>query len=936
VGGYITVNQDSSVDYYAPDADVLLSDTFLAEHCFWTVQGGRDQRGMVGLSFEPTRRKAPAEVFGTVWLDERTFELRFVEYRYTGLGEYGSDSTKIGGQVHFARLPSGAWIVRRWYIRMPQAGRQVSQPVGATAYTPTVLVRSVISQMREEGGDVTAEGLRVFERPAVLTGVVRDSSGAPFSGATVRLPGTAYHAVTGADGRYRLDSLPPGTFDVSVEHPGYRALGVVAAADEAPLAEGAQRSLDLRALNTRALLERLCPGRAPPRTRAALRVNVRDRAAGTPLAFVKIVLHWTERHEVGSSVREEQLEGEGTSDSHGGVVFCDVPANAPVVLHRRTAPESLEMIDTLRLRAGAIGVAEVRVIAKPGAVDGGEDGDGGSDGRADADLILVNGRVITVDRNDRIAQAVAVKGERIVAVGSNAEVEKLAGPRTRRIDLGGRTVTPGLLDAHNHFASGGMERLLAVNLSFPGVRTVADVRARVTEKAAATPAGQWVIGSGWDEGKLEDRRLIQASDLDDVTGDHPVWLQHTTGHYGVANSAALKLAGITGETKDPPGGTIDRGADGTPTGVLKESAMYLVIRHIPPPTPTQEREGMRALAKAFNAEGMTGLKDPGIDDRTWESYAQVLREGALSVRVFALWQGGSSMKDAQAVIAKHGAATRPYAGPGDAHLIAGGVKLYADGSGGARTAWLYDDWNRNGTQVDSGNKGYPAFSPDTLRALIRAYHDAGFHVSVHAIGDRAIDWVVDSYNEVLKANPQRGRRHGIIHANIPTDRAIALMADLERRYDAAYPEPSATFTWWIGDVYAGNFGARRLKRLNPFHTFVEKGIPWAGGSDFFVTPFPARYGIWASIAREPLLGTYGRDAYGRAESVDVHAALKSFTIWAARQMFLEDKIGSIEVGKYADLAVWDRDLYSVPVDQLKEMRCELTVFNGKVVYERGK
>jgi predicted amidohydrolase YtcJ len=177
-------------------------------------------------------------------------------------------------------------------------------------------------------------------------------------------------------------------------------------------------------------------------------------------------------------------------------------------------------------------------------------------------------------------------------------------------------------------------------------------------------------------------------------------------------------------------------------------------------------------------------------------------------------------------------------------------------------------------------------------------------------------------------------RHGIIHANIPSDRAIDQMAMLQQASDAAYPEPSATFTWWIGDTYAGNFGRTRALRLNPFRTFLAKGIRWANGSDFSVTPFAARYGIWSAVAREPLLGIYGSEPFGRSESVDVKTALRAVTIWAARQMFLENQIGSIEVGKYADLAVWDRNPYLVPTAQLKDLQCQLTIFNGRVVYRR--
>jgi predicted amidohydrolase YtcJ len=494
-------------------------------------------------------------------------------------------------------------------------------------------------------------------------------------------------------------------------------------------------------------------------------------------------------------------------------------------------------------------------------------------------------------------------------------------------------VTPGLLDAHAHFSGGGGDRLFVVDLSYPNVKSIADVAAAIRAKVASSAKGAWIQGRGWDEGKLAERRLITAKDLDAVAPDNPVFLTQTTGHYGVANSAALRLAGVSKDTRDAAGGTIDRAADGTPTGVLKEGAMSLVRRLIPPRNAGETEAGIRDFVKAFNAEGMTGLKDPGISSQVWDLYRKVERDSALSVRVFALWSGGRSVDAAKRVIAERAAMSRPYENTGDDRVIAGGVKLYIDGSGGARTAWLYDDWSKEYRGTDPGNRGYPTSNADTIRMLIRLYHDAGMHVSVHAIGDRGIDWVVDTYDQAMRENPKKGLRHGIIHANIPTDHAIDVMAKLQREFDAGYPEPSATFAWWLGDTYAGNFGVARSLRLNPFKTFRAKGMIWANGSDFPVTPFPARYAIWSAIARQTLLGVYGGDPFGRAESVDVHDALRSVTIWAARQMFLEKKIGSIEVGKYADLAVWDRDFYSVPTEAIKDAKCVMTIFNGKVVFE---
>jgi len=541
-----------------------------------------------------------------------------------------------------------------------------------------------------------------------------------------------------------------------------------------------------------------------------------------------------------------------------------------------------------------------------------------------------------------VAQAIAIRDGRIIAVGADTEIEALAGPATDRIDLQGHTATPGLIDSHVHFSYGGLLRLTQLDLNYPYVKSISDITKMVAERHAGAAPGKWILGRGWDEGKLSEQRYVLASDLDPVTGSRPAWLSHTMGHYGVANSAALKLAGITRETPDPPGGTIDRADDGTPTGVLKEKAMSLVAQHIPPTDSGQMREAIRQMARAFNREGMTGAKDPGIGRSlgynpenaldTWNAYREVLEEGALTVRLFALWRSAETLDEARQLVKLIKPFTRPQEQSGNHRLMSGGIKIFADGSGGARTAWVWDDWNRERSGLDEGNSGYPAIDPIMLRDLIMLYHDAGLHVGVHAIGDRSIDWVVASISLALIRNPHYGLRHSIIHSNIPTELAMNTMAALQQNFDAAYPESQANFTWWIGDTYAGNFGVERSRRLNPFRSFAARGIQWGGGSDFFVTPFPARYGLWASVVREPLLGVYGKDAFGSDQSVDIRTALRSYTIWAAHQLFMDDVTGSIESGKYADIAVWDVDLYTAEPDQIKNMKCRMTLLEGEIVY----
>ncbi len=546
------------------------------------------------------------------------------------------------------------------------------------------------------------------------------------------------------------------------------------------------------------------------------------------------------------------------------------------------------------------------------------------------ELILAHGHLITEDETNSVAQAVAISHGRIVAIGSDAPILALATRSTKILDLHGLTATPGLIDTHAHLAEGGVDSLLTVDLST--ATSVSDIQKSLAKRAKALSPGQWLIGTGWDEGKLKERRYITASDIDAVSGDHPVWLEHTTGHYGSANTAALKLAGVTLATPNPTAGTIDREGDGRASGVLKESAMSLVVKLIPPATSLELRQGIINNLKVMASEGMTGIKDPNITLEDWQAYQFLANAGKLSAHVCVLWHSDSTLADAKSVIRRLKAIPLPPAVAAP-NLMSCGIKLFMDGSGGARTAWMYQDWNKKSIETDAGNKGYPSAEPAAYREVVREYHNAGFHVATHAIGDRAIDWVVDTYANVLEDNPISGLRHAIIHANTPTPHAIEVMQSLQSRYDAGYPETQGGFTWWIGDNYAGNLGPVRGATLNPYASYLAHGIRFGGGSDYPVTPLPARLGLWASVAREPLLGTYGLQPFGSAESITAADALRSYTVWAAHQLFLDQETGSLEIGKSADIAVWDRDPTSVETARLKDMHCELTLFRGKIVYK---
>jgi len=543
----------------------------------------------------------------------------------------------------------------------------------------------------------------------------------------------------------------------------------------------------------------------------------------------------------------------------------------------------------------------------------------------DSDLILLNGHILTVDSRDSIAQSIVIHDGKITAVGTNDEMRKFAPKSAKAIDLHGLTVTPGLIDTHCHFD----ETSVLYEITLSEVTSIKDVLELIRKKAATVKPGEWIRGAGWDEAKFDERRYITAADLDSVAPNNPVWLQHTTGHYGVANSYAFRLAKVTAETKDPEAGIIVRDEQGKPAGVLKETAMDLVKKIVPPYTHEQRRNGLLRMMVDFNKEGMTAAKDPGITPEDWKLYEELVNEKKSTVRIFTLIQGGRTMDSARAAFAQLQTQPKPPLSLGDGMLFSGGVKLFMDGSGGGRTAWVYEPWYKDG-RLDGANTGYPNIDPIVYHDMVKLFHDAGYHVSTHAVGDRAIDTVVDTYTALLKEKPTKGLRHGIIHANIPTDHAIDTMAQLQHDYDAGYPETQPPFMWWIGALYEASFGPKREARLMPYRTYTQKNIIWAAGSDFFVTPFPARYGLWSSVVRKTQTGT---QPFGTVESVDIHTALKSYTIWAAHQLFLENRVGSLEPGKDADLAVWDRDLYSIPSDDLKSLKCQLTLLRGQIVYK---
>ena len=346
--------------YYGPDADVLLSASFRRDHCYSIAEGGRDRRGLIGIGFAPSPRRVLPDVVGTIWLDARTFELRFVEFRYTMLLEFeGSD--RVGGEVHFARLSNGAWVTSRWFLRFPQYARFVA-PVEAHTRIPSINIRPTMHRLIEEGGMVFTAGLKLFERPAAVSGIVLDSAGRPFPGTTIRLGGTPFTMQSEPSGTFKFDSLPAGRFSLIVEHPSYAPLGSFVGSEAVELREGAANNVTIRAPNTKQLVERLCEGKLPKDGNGTIRVVVTDSVTSRPLPSLRVWLRWAGRF-VGNVARPETLTptavggSETLTDATGTATFCDVPADVKLVFSA-IKPDGKPAADSTALR---VSKSEIRV-----------------------------------------------------------------------------------------------------------------------------------------------------------------------------------------------------------------------------------------------------------------------------------------------------------------------------------------------------------------------------------------------------------------------------------------------------------------------------------------------------------------------------------------------------------------------------------------------
>ena len=539
-----------------------------------------------------------------------------------------------------------------------------------------------------------------------------------------------------------------------------------------------------------------------------------------------------------------------------------------------------------------------------------------------ADLIIVNGKVVTMDENGTVAEAVAVKDGNIVAVGTTKQVKELANSGTKVIDLEGRLMLPGFIDTHEHCIRRGLQ-LDWVNCKSPPMRSLGDVIEALRIKAETKQKGEWVIGSWFDESQWKDKRFPNRYDLDKASTEHPIYLGRAGGHNSVANSLALELAGITKDTPQPPGGNIERDENGEPTGRLDEiAAMDMVRSLIPKPSGFKEVEllveNWPILEEQYLSWGLTTIHEAHIKAPEAHAYQVLNEEGKLRIRIGLMLDGMTPYNGyATSDLSRQGIRT-PFKWSDRLYVV--GVKVGTDGAMGSLTAALHEDYAN-----DPDNKGIIRCTKEDLTDEIVRCHVAGIRTCTHAIGDRAIDMTLDALEEAINSRPWPDHRHRIEHAGYVLPRQLERMARLKINVSA-----SIGFCYPIGDSHIAALGPDRLCGYYPMKSFRDHGVVAAGNSDGFGDNW-ALTGIFGCVTRKSRSGNY----LCKDEAVPIMDAIKVYTWNAAYLEGSEDLKGSIEPGKHADFVVLDRDITAVDPEEIIETEVLMTIVGGDVAYERS-
>jgi predicted amidohydrolase YtcJ len=538
-----------------------------------------------------------------------------------------------------------------------------------------------------------------------------------------------------------------------------------------------------------------------------------------------------------------------------------------------------------------------------------------------ADLILMSGKIVTVDEEFNIAEAVAVKDGKFVAVGTDHDIGAWRGTTTEVIDLKGKMVLPGLIDSHLHMVSSGTT-LSQINCRTPPMSSIADIMAAVKEKAAEAKPGEWILGRGWDQAKLAEHRDPTRWDLDEAAPDNPVCLTRTCGHVSVVNSKALEIAGVSKDSPQPVGGNIVIDENGEPTGLLQEPPAYIMVKkHIPSPDHDSIAKDIRLASNAFTEVGITSVIEAGIEPLEMRAYQKVQEEGDLTVRVTMMLRGKLRSREESVEESVERIKNFPMVtGYGDDLLKFLGWKLLIDGGIGGRTALLREHY-----EDEPDNFGILTMPEEDLQRRVDACNLTGMMVGIHCAGGKAMDIVLKAFEETDKIRPIKGRRFALIHAYQPSEENFETC---RRLGIVVASQPS--FLYYLGESYHENVGDERSKWLKPHRAWIDNGILVASGTDSPVTPYMPFPSLWASIARRTEVK---RTQMGTQQSITRKEAIRLYTINGAHHTFEEDIKGSIEPGKLADMIIIDRDILACPVDDIKDTEVLRTLLGGKTVYK---
>ena len=534
------------------------------------------------------------------------------------------------------------------------------------------------------------------------------------------------------------------------------------------------------------------------------------------------------------------------------------------------------------------------------------------------ELVLINGKVLTMDGQSSVVEALAVLDGKILATGSNASIKSIITPQTRVLDVAGKTVVPGLIETHAHFKAAGLSEYVVI---MNRAKTVVEALDAIKAFAARKKPGEWIVGSGWHPpSQLAEKRYLTRQEIDGVAPNNPVYLR-TVGHFSMANGLALQMAGVDKRTPDPSGGSFEKDASGELTGLLVETAIERVEKAVPPWSEEDEVRQFKIAQGVLNSVGITSVVEGATDARDMRTLQKIAVFGEATLRVGLMFrpEPPADMSAWEAVISGNGASS----GFGDDWLKFAGIKIFYDGGMTLKTALTRDVY----PDSHDSYRGIAQQTPERLKQLVSICNRYNWRVGVHAVGDLGIDHVLDAFEAADKEKSIRDRRFILIHASLIRPEQMERAHRLGVRIDF-----QNAFMWDKAATVERFLGRAVADRAVPTRTLIEKmGIDSLGaGTDFPVNPINPLLNMYVMVTRKDINGK----VYGASEAVSREQALRLYTSAAARYMFDEGRKGTLEPGKLADLVVLSADYVTVPEDEIKDIKADVTIVGGKVVFQR--